>query len=40
MPATPKSTVLETSNIRESEMQEFSAELATELADDHPDTGQ
>ena len=34
MPATPKSTVLETSNIRESEMQEFSAELADELADE------
>ena len=33
MPATPK-IVLETSNIRESEMQEFSAELATELADE------
>jgi hypothetical protein len=34
MPATPKSTALETSNIRESEMQEFAAELATELADE------
>lgn len=34
MPATPKSTVLETSNIRELEIQEFSAELATELADE------
>ena len=34
MPATPKSTVLETSNIRESEIQEFAAELATELADE------
>jgi len=33
MPATPK-IVLETSNIRESEMQEFTAELATELADE------
>ena len=34
MPATPKSTVLETSNIRESEIQDFAAELATELADE------